>query len=173
MALSNTRVAILVEESYQELEIWYPLFRLREAGVNVTLVGTGTRETYPSKLGYPCKVDKSVADVSASDFDAVIIPGGWAPDFLRRSPAMVQLVADMNQAGKLIAPICHGGWLGCSAQIFRGKRATSFFAIKDDLINAGATWVDEECVVDANLITARKPDDLPVFVKTILDYLAR
>ena len=161
-------VAVLVEESYQEMEIWYPVYRLREAGIRVTTIGTGSREVYPSKLGYPCKVDAQIDGVKAADFDAVIIPGGWAPDFLRRYDAVNAFVAEMSRIGRIVAPICHGGWVACSADILKGKRATSFMAIRHDMMHAGAEWVDEECVVDGNLITARKPDDLPAFMKAIL-----
>ncbi len=164
-------VAVLVEQSYQELEVWYPIYRLREAGVSVTVVGTGSSPEYPSKLGYPCKADVAIDQVDAADFDGVIIPGGWAPDFLRRYPRINQFVADLNRAGKVVAAICHGGWVPCSADILQGKRATSFFAIKDDMIHAGCQWVDEETVVDGNLITARKPDDLPAFMKAVLSAL--
>ncbi|NLE65515.1 MAG: type 1 glutamine amidotransferase [Elusimicrobia bacterium] len=163
--------AILVDEAYQVLEVWYPLYRLREAGINVVTVGNGTRDTFPSKEGYPCKVDRSIDQVRAPDFDGVLIPGGWAPDFLRRYPKVVQFVKEMNAAGKVVASICHGGWMLVSADCCRGKRATCFSAIKDDIIAAGARYVDEETVVDGKLITARKPDDLPRFVSEIIKKL--
>lgn len=171
MSGTGKNVAILVDESYQVLEVWYPLYRLREAGFRVVTIGNGTRDVFPSKEGYPCPVDRSIDDVRAKDFDAVIIPGGWAPDFLRRYPRIVQFVKDMNASGKVVAAICHGGWLLVSADCCRGKRATCFFAIKDDIIAAGARYADEETVVDGNLITARKPDDLPRFVKEIINKL--
>jgi len=173
MPLSEKHVAILVEDFYQEMEVWYPLYRLREAGVRVSTVGTGAKPTYASKLGYPCTVDMPIADARGDQFDGVVIPGGWAPDFLRRHAAVNQFVAELNKTGKVIACICHGGWVLCSAHILKGRRATSFSAIKDDLINAGAEWVDAEVVVDGNLITARKPDDLPAFMKAMLEALAR
>ena len=172
MALSDKRAAILVDQQYQEMEVWYPLYRLREAGVQVTTVGP-TEGAFPSKLGYPCTVDVTIHDVRAEDFDAVIIPGGWAPDFLRRVPAMNQFVAQMDQAGKVVAAICHGGWVLCSAHMLRHRKGTSFFAIADDMIHAGAEWIDAEVVVDRNLITARKPDDLPAFTAAILEALNR
>ena len=162
------KVAILVDESYQVLEVWYPFYRLREEGFEVVTVGNGTRDTFPSKEGYPCKVDRSINDVHAKDFDAVVIPGGWAPDFLRRYPKIVQFVKDLNAAGKVVASICHGGWMLVSADCVRGKKATSFMSVKDDMIAAGAKYVDAETVVDGNLITARKPDDLPAFVREII-----
>src|SRR5262245_6180743 len=156
MDLKGKRVAVLVEQQYQEMEVWYPVYRLREAGCQVTLVGPEAGATYPSKLGYPAKSDKAAKDVKAGDFDGVVIPGGFAPDFIRRSEPMLKLVRDMTEQGKVLAAICHGPWVLCSTTALRGKKATCFFAIKDDVINAGAKYVDEECVVDGNLITSRK-----------------
>lgn len=171
MELQNKKIAILVEQDYQDLEVWYPLLRLKEAGAMVTTVGSGTSESYKGKFGYPIKVDTAIDKVKSTDFDAVIIPGGWAPDFLRRHSAIVQFVRDMNTAKKVVASICHGGWLLASADVVRGKTVTSFFAIKDDLIHAGAKFVDQEVVRDGNLITSRKPEDLPAFCRTIISSL--
>ena len=171
METESKQVAILVEDFYQELEVWYPLLRLREAGIETFTVGPQGGATYKSKLGYPVKADRGVGDVSPTELDAVVIPGGWAPDYLRRHPSCVNLVHEMNVLGKLIASICHGGWLLCSAGILRNRRATSFFAIKDDMVNAGARWVDEPVVVDGNLITSRIPEDLPDFCRAILHKL--
>ena len=168
MDLKGKRVAVLVEQQYQEMEVWYPVYRLREAGCHVTLVGPKAGETYPSKLGYPAKSDKAAADVSANDFDVVVIPGGFAPDFVRRTEAMIRLVSDMAEQGKVVAAICHGPWVLCSTQALKGKKATCFFAIKDDVVNAGAKHVDQEVVRDGNVITSRKPDDLPAFVTTVI-----
>ena len=162
------KIAVLVEEMYQEMEVWYPVYRLREAGCQVTLVGPKAGHEYPSKLGYPAKADKAAADVSAADFDLVVIPGGFAPDFMRRTEAMIRLASDMAERGKPVAAICHGPWVLCSTQALKGKKATCFFAIKDDVINAGATYVDAEVVRDGNLITSRKPDDLPAFLQAIV-----
>ena len=167
MELSNKRAAILVEQQYQELEVWYPAYRLREAGCKVTLVGPEAGATYPSKLGYPAKSDKAAKDVSADDFDLLVIPGGFAPDYMRRSEAMLRLVSAMAEQGKVVAAICHGPWVLCSTQALKGRRATCFFSIKDDLANAGGRYVDEEVVRDGNLITSRKPDDLPAFMQAI------
>ncbi len=166
--LQGKRAAVLVEQQYQELEIWYPYYRLKEAGCQVTLVGPEAGKTYPSKLGYPAKSDKAAEAVRADDFDAVVIPGGFAPDFIRRSPAMIKLVADMAEKGKILAAICHGPWVLCSTKALRGKKATCFFAIKDDVANAGANYVDEEVVRDGQLITSRKPDDLPAFMQMLI-----
>ena len=168
MDLRGKTVAVLVEQQYQELEVWYPYYRLNEAGATVVMVGPEAGKSYPSKLGYPAKSDKAAKDVSAADYDGVIIPGGFAPDFFRRDPATIQFVRDLHARGKVLAAICHGPWLLCSTTALKGKRATCFFAIKDDVINAGATYVDEETVVDGNLITARKPDDLPAFMQATM-----
>src|SRR6266508_3174725 len=143
MSLSGKRVAVLVEQQYQEMEVWYPVYRLREAGCQVALVGPDAGASYPSKLGYPAKSDKAAKDVKAGDFDGMVIPGGFAPDFIRRNDAMLKLVRDIAEQGKVLAAICHGPWVLCSTTALRGKNATCFFAIKDDVINAGGKYVDE------------------------------
>lgn len=168
MNLSGKRVAVLVEQQYQELEVWYPVYRLREAGCEVVLVGPEAGKTYPSKLGYPATADVSARDATADRFHAVVIPGGFAPDYIRRSEPMLKLVRDLFAQGKPVAAICHGPWVLCSTPALRGKTATCFFAIKDDVINAGASYVDREVVIDGNVITARKPDDLPAFVVSLM-----
>lgn len=173
MELEGKRVAVLAENMYQEMELWYPVYRFKEAGATVTIVGPGTGKTFTSKTGYPVTVDADVQDVRAAEFDAVIVPGGYAPDYMRRTPAMVDLVREAYRQGKVVAAICHAGWMLCSAGIVRGKRATSFFSIKDDMLNAGALWVDEEVVRDGNLITSREPKDLPAFCCTIAGALVR
>jgi protease I len=172
MNLKGKRIAVLVEQQYQEMEVWYPVYRLREAGCTVTLVGPEADKTYPSKLGYPAKSDKAAKDVSANDFDGVIVPGGFAPDYIRRSKEMLQLVQTIADQGKVIASICHGPWVLCSTTVLKGKKATCFFAIKDDVTNAGATYTDAEVVVDGKLITSRKPDDLPAFMIATMKALA-
>jgi protease I len=169
--LNGKRVAVLIEQQYQEMEVWYPVYRLREVGCQVTLVGPEAGTSYPSKLGYPAKSDKVAKDVKAADFDAVVLPGGFAPDFIRRHEAMLKFVRDLAEQGKVLAAICHGPWVLCSTTALRGKKATCFFAIKDDVINAGAKYVDEEVVVDGNVITSRKPDDLPAFVVALMKAL--
>lgn len=163
-------VAILVEEIYQEMEVWYPAYRLREAGHKTVFVGTGKPE-YKSKLGYPVKSDVDVKAVKSTEFDGIIVPGGFAPDFMRRSAEMLQLVADLDKAGKPVGSICHAAWVLVSAKILKGRTATCYFAIKDDVINAGATYVDQEVVVDRNLVTSRRPDDLPAFMRSYLQVL--
>ena len=137
------------------------------------MVGSGGAKSYASKHGYPVSVDVHAEQANAVEYDAVVIPGGFAPDLMRRSPAMVKLVRDAFGEGKVVAAICHAGWMPVSAGILKGKRATSFFSIKDDMVNAGATWVDQEVVVDGNLITSRKPDDLPAFCREIVKALAK
>jgi protease I len=167
MDLQGRRIAVLAADLYQEMEIWYPLLRFREDGAETVAVGAEAGKTYLSKKGYPVVADKSIADVRAEDFDAVVIPGGWAPDTLRQDERMLNFVRDMDKAGKVVAAICHAGWVLTSANILRGRKATCFIAIKDDMVHAGAQYVDQEVVVDGNLITSRTPMDLPAFCREI------
>lgn len=171
MAHKNKSIAILVEDLYQDLEVWYPLYRFKEEGFKVIVVGTGRCKLYKSKHGYEIEQDISAADAKIDDFDAVIIPGGYAPDILRRHNAVIMFVKRLFEKGKVVASICHGGWVLVSAGILKGKKVTSFFAIKDDLVNAGAEFLDKEVVRDGNLITSRKPDDLPAFCREIIKAL--
>lgn len=164
--LAGVRVAILAETLYEDLELWYPYYRLREAGADVFVVGSGSADTYQSKHGYPVTVDAEADTVTASQFDAVIIPGGYSPDHMRRHPSMIKLVREAHEQGKIVAAICHAGWMLASANIVRGKSATSYRSIKDDMVNAGALWVDREVVRDGTLITSRSPADLPAFMRT-------
>lgn len=161
----------MVEEMYEDLELWYPLIRLKEAGYQPVIIGSGTKDVYQSKHGYPAKAAMAADKANADDYLGVVIPGGFAPDHMRRHPPMVDLVKKMYTKGKLVAGICHAGSMLVSANILKGKKATSFYSVKDDVINAGARWFDEEVVVDGNLITSRNPDDLPAFMKAILGYL--
>lgn len=171
MVLKGKTVGILVEDLYQELEVWYPLLRFREEGARVVVIGTGTSPVYRSKLGYEVAADTEAKKVRAKDLDAVVIPGGWAPDRMRCHPAPVKLTREMFLAGKCVAAICHAGSMLVSADVLKGKRATSYVAVRDDMIHAGAKWVDREVVRDVNLITARKPDDLPAFCREIIAFL--
>jgi protease I len=174
MELKGKKVAILVDQMYQEMEVWVPLYRLQEAGVETITVGAEAGKTYPSKLGYPCTAQKSYNEVSADDFDGIVVPGGFAPDHIRRHPKANKLVADINAQGKLVAAICHGPWVLCSAHgMLKGRKVTSFFAIKDDVVNAGAELSDEEVVVDGNLVTSRKPEDLPAFCLACVNVLKK
>jgi protease I len=168
MELNGKKLIILVEEMFNDHEFWYPYYRLKEAGAQVVVVGSGSAGSYTGKAGTQAKPDAVAGEMSASEFDGVIIPGGYAPDHMRRYPAMVKLVKDLFESQKVVAAICHAGWMLASAGILKGRRVTSFFAIKDDLIHAGATWVDEEVVTDGKLITSRKPDDLPAFMRAVI-----
>lgn len=170
MELSGKRIAVLAEDLYQDLELWYPVLRMREAGAEVFVVGPEVR-TFTSKYGYPAEADKGAKNVRGSEFDAVIVPGGYAPDRMRRHKPMVDLVRTAFTKGKVVAAICHGGWMLVSADILHGKKVTGFIAIRDDLVNAGATYVDAEVVVDGNLVTSRKPEDLPAFCRAIFERL--
>jgi protease I len=172
MDLQGVRVAAFVEETYEDLELWYPVLRLREAGAEVKIIGPKAGETYKSKHGYPARADLGMDEVHADDFDALVIPGGYAPDRMRRHPAMLNFVRAMHEAKKPIAFICHAGWVPISAGIVRGRTVTSVSAIKDDLINAGAQWVDREVVVDGHLVTSRTPPDLPAFCRELVRVLA-
>lgn len=171
--MSAKKVAILVDEMYQVLEVWYPYYRFIEAGLQVDLVAAEAKKEYHSKEGYPCVSAVAAGQVKAGDYDCMLVPGGFAPDFMRRNADVIKFANDMVNAGKVIAAICHGGWLLCSTKAYKGKKATCFMAIKDDIINAGAEYVDAECVVDANLITSRKPDDLPAFCTAVLGALQK
>ncbi|MBN1555643.1 MAG: type 1 glutamine amidotransferase [Phycisphaerae bacterium] len=167
MSSPNRRVAIMLDEQYQELEVWYPFYRFLEEGMKVDLVAPQAGVVYSSKLGYPCVSTVAADETQGSDYDAVVVPGGWCPDFMRRSEQMIRFIQQCVDAKIVLAAICHGPWMLCCTDALRGRRATSFMAIRHDVINAGGTWVDEECVVDGNVITARKPDDLPAFCKAI------
>ncbi|MBI4478030.1 MAG: type 1 glutamine amidotransferase [Acidobacteria bacterium] len=169
--LDNRRVLMFVEDLYEDLELWYPKLRLIEAGAHVTVAGPEARHTYKGKHGYPCTSDARIDDLNAAEYDALVLPGGFAPDKLRRLPKVLELTRQFHQSEKVVAHICHAGWIPISAGIMRGYRCTSTPAIKDDLINAGATWVNEPVVVDRHMITSRGPDDLPMFCQAILTAL--
>ncbi len=166
------KIAILVEKIYEDLELQYPRLRLKEAGHTVEMIGPKAGETYVGKWGYPQKSEKAAKDVKASDYSLIVIPGGTSPDFMRRDGGMIKLVRDAAAAKIPMAAICHGPWMLCSTDALKGRRCTSFFAISHDVVNAGGSWVDEECVVDGPIITARCPDDLPAFTLAILDLVA-
>ncbi|MCB2156755.1 type 1 glutamine amidotransferase [bacterium] len=165
------RVAVLIENIFEDMEALYPIYRLREAGVRVDVVGPKKNTVYTSKHGYPLKADTAPTSLKAANYDGVIVPGGYAPDKVRRNAKMVKFVSDMNKAGKLMAAICHGGWVFCEADVMRGKTFTSVGAIKTDCVNAGGKFVNREVVVYENLVTSRVPDDLPAFMREILKKL--
>jgi len=166
--LAGKRILMFVGEVYEDLELWYPKLRLVEAGAQVVVAGLEAKQSYAGKHGYPCVSDAAIAEVRAGDFDGVILPGGFMPDRLRREPSVLELVRQFNAAGKLIAAICHGGWMAISAGVYRGVRVTGSLGIKDDLVNAGAIWEDKPVVVDRHFVSSRKPDDLPEFCRGIL-----
>jgi protease I len=166
--LADKRVAIFAEDLYEDLELWYPLLRLREEGAEVVVVGPGNAKEHHGKYGYPVAVDQPISAVNAEQFDALVVPGGYAPDRMRRHAGMVDLVREMAERNKIVAAICHGAWMLASAEVVAGKTVTCFFAIKDDLVHAGATYRDAEVVVDGNLITSRQPADLPAFLGAII-----
>jgi len=171
MKLKNKKIVILVEHHYQELEVWYPYYRFIEEGAKVIFAGTGSAASYVGKFGYPVAANTSADRLNPRDFHAVIIPGGWAPDFLRRYNSVLSFVRQMDQRKKVVAAICHAGWVLASANVIHGRKLTCFSAIKDDLIHAGARYLDREVVIDKNLITSRKPDDLPAFCRAVIQHL--
>jgi len=165
------KVLILVDDLYEDLEFWYPKIRLEEAGFHLTVAGPEAKHSYSGKHGYPCTTDICFKDIKSEEFVGVVIPGGYAPDRIRRSPEALRAVKEMDKAKKLIAFICHGGWVPISAHIVKGRKLTGFSAIKDDLENAGAHFVDERVVIDGNFVTSRTPADLPFFMKGILEII--
>src|SRR5688572_26146743 len=173
MDLKGKRIAILVDNVYQELEVWYPLLRFQEAGAEVVTIGAAAGQTYTSKLGYPVKADIAYDTANPAEFDGVVIPGGYAPDHIRRHQKAIEFVRQIDKEGKLVASICHGPWVLCSTGTLKGRRATCFFAIKDDVVNAGARYEDAEVVVDDNLVTSRKPEDLPAFCRAAIKVVSR
>jgi protease I len=171
--LKGKKVVLLAENLYQDLELWVPYYRLKEEGAEVTVVGSGSSQTYAGKYGYPIEVEKEAKEIDMDKYHGVVIPGGYAPDVMRRYPEMVRIVREADQKKRVIAAICHAGWMLVSAGILKGRRVTGFFAIKDDLVNAGANYVDEEVVRDGNLVTSRKPDDLPAFCREMIEALSK
>jgi protease I len=173
MDISSASIAILVEQQYQEMEVWYPKFRFWEEGCEVSLIGPEKGAIYLSKVGYPAEADEAASEVKGDDFDVLIIPGGFAPDFMRRDENMLRLVREAYEGGKTIAAICHGLWMLCSIpETLKDRRVTCFSSIQHDVINAGAMYVDQEVVADGPIISSRKPDDLPAFCRAIMAAIA-
>lgn len=171
LPLTGLRILTFVGDIYEDLELWYPRYRLLEAGAEVEVAGEKAGHKYLGKHGYPCISTANLIELRAADFDGLVIPGGFMPDKLRRDPHVLALVADFASQGKLVAAICHGGWIAISAGVYRGVRVTGSLGIKDDLINAGAFWEDAPVVIDRNFVSSRKPDDLPDFCQGIIAVL--
>lgn len=171
--LAGQRILIFVGDIYEDLELWYPKLRLIEAGGHVVVAGPEAGKTYDGKNGYPCVSDAMIDDMNATDFHGLVVPGGFMPDKLRRDPKVLQLTRDFAEAGKLVAAICHGGWIPISAGVYKGVRVTGSPGIKDDLVNAGAVWEDSAVVVDRHFVSSRKPDDLPDFCRGMLQVLTK
>jgi protease I len=172
MDLKGRKVLAFVDEDFEDLEMWYPVLRLREAGAEVVVAGPKAGEVLHGKYGVPLKSDASFEDVKSEDFIGLYVPGGWAPDKLRRYDSVLRLTKEFHQAQKPIAHICHAGWVLISAKICEGYTMTSTPGIKDDLENAGAIWVDEEVVVDRHIVSGRRPPDLPAFTKEFVRLLS-
>jgi protease I len=172
MRLTRKKVACLVGPEFEDLEFWVPVMRLKEEGAEVTIVGLESKTSYQGKHGVPARSDVSAEEVLDKPFDALIIPGGWAPDKLRRSEAVLELVRRMDQEGRIIAMICHAGWVGISAGIVKGHAATGSSAIKDDILNAGGTWRDESAFRDGNLVWGRVVADIPNFCRELVEALS-
>jgi protease I len=170
--LDGIRILTIVGDDYEDLELWYPKLRLEEAGGHVTVAGQMQGRTYAGKHGYPCTSDAAITDMEAADFHGIVLPGGWMPDKLRRDEKVLDLVREFAAQGKLVAAICHGGWIPISAGVYRGVRVTGSPGIKDDLMNAGAIWEDAQVVVDRHFVSSRKPADLPPFMAAIVEVLA-
>lgn len=168
MKLQGKKYVMLVEDGFEDLELWYPVIRLREEGAEVYLVSGEKGKVYTGKHGLKAKSDKSVSEISSNEIDGILVPGGWAPDKLRRNKEILQLVKNVNENGKLVAAICHAGWVLVSAGILKGKKMTCVSAIIDDVVNAGAEYYDSEVVVDGNLVTSRTPEDLPSYMREII-----
>lgn len=171
--LSGKKVLMFVDDLYEDLELWYPKLRLTEEGAEVVIAGKEKGKVYSGKHTYPCRAYASFDELHHNDFDALVIPGGFAPDKLRREENVLKLTKNIFTSGKLVAHICHAGWIPISAGIMKGYKCTSTPGIKDDLLNAGAIWIDEPVVIDRNMISSRRPDDLPEFCKAIIEYLSK
>lgn len=171
--LDGKKILMFVDDVYEDLELWYPKLRMIEEGALVTVAGPESGKIYRGKNGYPCKADVSFNDVEEKDFDGLIIPGGFAPDKLRRVEKVLDLTRRFHEKGKLVAHICHAGWIPISAKIMKGFKCTSTPGIKDDIENAGAVWIDKPVVVDRHMISSRRPDDLPAFCKAIIEFLSK
>ncbi|MFC4559524.1 type 1 glutamine amidotransferase domain-containing protein [Virgibacillus kekensis] len=172
MRLKDKKIIALVENDFEDLELWYPVLRLQEEGAKVDLIGKEANKKYIGKYGVPAESAYAFSDINIDSYDAILVPGGWAPDKLRRYPEVLDFVRAMDKAEKPIGQICHAGWVLISADILKGRKVTSTPGIKDDMANAGATWVDEPVTVDGHIFSSRRPPDLPPYVKAFADKLA-
>ena len=171
LPLAGKRVLLLTGDIYEDLELWYPKLRLEEAGAVTLMAGPEANQAYSGKHGYPCKSEAAISDMAEADFDALVVPGGFMPDKLRRDTVLLDLVRDFDRAAKPIAAICHGGWIPISAGVYKGVQVTGSPGIKDDLVNAGATYVDQPVVVDGHHVSSRRPDDLPDFCRALIELM--
>jgi protease I len=172
MKLHNRKIIQLVSDDFEDLELWYPVLRLREEGATVVIAGEKAKEKYIGKYGVPIESDVSFRDIDPNEYDGILVPGGWSPDKLRRYEDILTMIRVMNEQQKPIGQICHAGWVLISAKILEGKKVTSTPGIKDDMINAGATWLNEAVVVDGNLVSSRRPPDLPDYMREFIKVLA-
>ena len=170
--LAGKRILTFVGDIYEDLELWYPKLRLIEAGASVVVAGPAAQTNYAGKNGYPCLSDVAISDIDVMGFDGLVVPGGFMPDKLRRDERVLEIVREFDESSKLIAAICHGGWIPISAGVYQGVRVTGSPGIKDDLVNAGAIWEDAAVVVDRHFVSSRRPDDLPDFCRGILEVFA-
>jgi protease I len=171
MRLEGMKVISLVHHDFEDLELWYPIHRLHEEGAIVHLAGEEADKEYKGKYGVPARSDYAYGDIKAEDYDAILVPGGWAPDKIRRFPEVLSLIQEMNERKKVIGQICHAGWVLISAKILKGKKVTSTPGIRDDMENAGAIWYDEPVVTDGHLVSSRRPPDLPDYMREFIRVL--
>ncbi|TSB46963.1 type 1 glutamine amidotransferase domain-containing protein [Alkalicoccobacillus porphyridii] len=172
MRLQDKKILAVVDEEFEDLELWYPILRLQEEGATVDLVGDKANHTYVGKYGVPATSVYSYDDIESDQYDAVLVPGGWAPDKLRRYSKLLSIIKEMDRDQKPIGQICHAGWVLISAGILKGRTVTSTPGIRDDMENAGATWLDEAVIVDGHIVSSRRPPDLPPYAKQFADLLA-
>lgn len=169
--MKSKKIIALISNDFEDLELWYPVHRLREEGVVVHVVGEEAGKTYIGKYGVPCVSDFSFEDINPSDYDGILVPGGWAPDALRRFPVVLDMVKNMDKRKRVIGQICHAGWVLISAGILKGIKVTSTPGIKDDMTNAGAVWLDVPSIIHGHIVSSRRPPDLPEYMKDYIKVL--